>query len=170
MQHVTRPAVAGHSVTTEITGWNWTYLTITTATSLKLGSRLQWLGQSTNLIIYNDICQTPAAVSPTVAQSWGAAPLIADDTIGDAEASTMVQTGRTFRETYGCAKVFDLQQMQCVQTLDQPIYSVSPDGQTALSFDLNRMEKALAGKVVSHCTQGRHKALTIKLELGPIAC
>lgn len=168
---MTRLAVAGHSVTTEITGWNWTYLTTTTATSLKLGSRLQWLGQSTNLIAYNDICQTPAAVSPTVAQSWRVAPLTADDTIGDAEASTTVQTGRAFRESYGCTKVFDLEQMQCVQTLDQPIYSVSPDGQTALSFDLKRMEMALAGKVVSHCFQGRHKACTsIMLELSPIAC
>lgn len=45
---------AGTSLSTEITGWNWTFLTTSSAWNLQLGSRLQWLGPSTNLVVFND--------------------------------------------------------------------------------------------------------------------
>ena len=45
---------AGSSLSTEITGWNWTYLTTSSAWNLQLGSRLQWLGPSSRLVVFND--------------------------------------------------------------------------------------------------------------------
>ena len=45
---------AGSSLSTEITGWNWTYLTTSSAWNLQLGSRLQWLGLSSRLVVFND--------------------------------------------------------------------------------------------------------------------
>lgn len=45
---------AGSSLSTEITGWNWTYLTTSSAWNLQVGSRLQWLGPSTSLVLFND--------------------------------------------------------------------------------------------------------------------
>lgn len=44
----------GSSQSTEITGWNWTYLTTSSAWNLQLGSRLQWLGPSSHLVVFND--------------------------------------------------------------------------------------------------------------------
>ena len=53
--------LAGSSPSTEITGWNWTYLTTSSAWNLDLGSRLQWLGPFNRLVIFNDHdCHQPS--------------------------------------------------------------------------------------------------------------
>ena len=44
---------AGHSVTAEISGWQFKPLAATTAWSLKQGSRAQWLGLSGRLMVFN---------------------------------------------------------------------------------------------------------------------
>lgn len=132
-------AAAGHSVTVEITGWSWTYVTETSATSLSLGSRLQWLGPSANAIVYNDICQQPnrSAAPPSLTLTT---PSVSAEA---RSAGSMKQLALELQ--YSCGKVFDLQQAQITQTLDRPIYAVSPDGHTATSFDFNRLKLAMQG-------------------------
>ena len=197
-------------MTTEITGWNWTYLATTSATSLQLGSRLQWIGNTTNSIIYNDMCQnaTPPSATDTLLDplttagdapltTAGDAPLTTPGdapptTAGDAPLTTAVDAPRTtagdaplhkisassetaavvtpdelpasngvwnerpsanLQNFHACAKVFDLGSAQTTQTLDWPVYSVSPDGQTATSFSFGRLDLATTGmmQLQPHC-------------------
>ena len=62
---------AGHSVTAEISGWQFTPLAATTAWSLKQGSRAQWLGPSGGLVVFNvHLGDVPPGVP--MAPAWAA--------------------------------------------------------------------------------------------------
>ena len=192
-------------MTTEITGWNWTYLTTTSAPSLQLGSRLQWLGKTASSIIYNDMCQDAIPPLTTVnplspLTTAGNAPLAPVTTVEDAqlaplttaggaplhkpsvssEAAAVVTPDETFSNSirddkplanvqifHACAKVFNLGSAETTQTLEWPVYSVSPDGQTATSFSFGRLGLATTGMMQLQCS---HTSLCTPPQSSVAAC
>lgn len=158
-------SAAGSSLSTEITGWQWTYLTDSTAWNLELGSRLQWLGPSPHLIIFNDrSCQQSSLntsrrllMSMDVQEAFEANSVAAEQrymrsihAVGlhsKTDLASRKQSSAADEAPPGqlCSVVFDISSRQRLQILPRPVYSVSPDGRTALSFDFGRMDVAQAG-------------------------
>lgn len=163
-------AAAGHSVTTEISGWQWTPITTASVTNVQLGTRLQWLGSSSNLIVFNTVCPQPQSdrlpnaaeahpapshhpstqsppIGPEAHSTNGKVPSSGSADSKQGKAAAEMQTAA--RQSV-CAAVYDLQQGATVQALTRPVYSVSPDGSTATSFSFERMDIA-AGMCIHSC-------------------
>ena len=56
------------------------------------------------------------------------------------DAQTDMQAGQL------CSVVFDVEQQQRMHVLPRPVYAVSPDGQKATSFALDRLDAVEAGE------------------------
>lgn len=155
--------VAGSSLSTEITGWQWMGLTNSTAWNLQLGSRLQWLGPSNRLIIFNDHnCQHSTLetsrrllMSQDVQEAFEANSVAAEKRYMRSmhAAASSAQPGskadpdaQQQHQSEVCSVVYDIQTRQRLHTLPRSVYSVSPDGKQAVSFDLHRLDVVQAGE------------------------
>ncbi|KAL0018949.1 hypothetical protein WJX77_003320 [Trebouxia sp. C0004] len=158
----------GSSLSTEMTGWNWTHLTTSSAWNLQLGSRLQWLGPSNRLIIFNDHnCHQPVVdiarrllMSQDVQEAFEANSIAAEKRYmrsvhaeaSHSKAGSHADPAAQTREQPEdlCSVVFDIVTRQRLHVVPCAIYTVSPDGKQALSFDFGRSEVVQAGSGYSH--------------------